>query len=389
MIPLRRIPLAWLMLTHKKGRLAISATGVAFASTLMFIEMGFLNGLLDTQTRIVNVLNGEVFLISSQKEAMLPLRPFPRKRLQQALGSPDVTAVYPLYIQGYSSAWRPPPEKRRRAMIVYGFNPADPVFLIPEVAAHADNLKQPDTVLIDRESWPALLGETTSGGRGELGGHSVRVVGMFTLGVDMTSDGSLIVSDRTFFKCFSDPQAPSAVLDRIEVGLVKLRTGADAAKVRDELRRWLPDDGRVLTTAGFVDHLKSYWSTAQPVGPVFGMGMLVGFFIGVTICYQILYTDIMEHLPQYATLKAMGYSNRFLVGVTIQEAVYLGVLGFVPGLLVSVGSYAVLHKVSGMLMELSPGRIVVVFVLTVLMCAMSGLLAIRRVLHADPAEVFA
>jgi putative ABC transport system permease protein len=389
MIPLRRIPLAWLMLTHKKGRLAISATGVAFASTLMFIEMGFLNGLLDTQTRIVNVLNGEVFLISSQKEAMLPLRPFPRKRLQQALGSPDVTAVYPLYIQGYSSAWRPPPEKRRRAMIVYGFNPADPVFLIPEVAAHADNLKQPDTVLIDRESWPALLGETTSGGRGELGGHSVRVVGMFTLGVDMTSDGSLIVSDRTFFKCFSDPQAPSAVLDRIEVGLVKLRTGADAAKVRDELRRWLPDDVRVLTKAGFVDHLKSYWSTAQPVGPVFGMGMLVGFFIGVTICYQILYTDIMEHLPQYATLKAMGYSNRFLVGVTIQEAVYLGVLGFVPGLLVSVGSYAVLHKVSGMLMELSPGRIVVVFVLTVLMCAMSGLLAIRRVLHADPAEVFA
>ncbi|HTU18321.1 MAG TPA: ABC transporter permease DevC [Gemmataceae bacterium] len=389
MIPLRRIPLAWLMLTHKKGRLAISATGVAFASTLMFIEMGFLNGLLDTQTHIVDVLNGEVFLISSQKEAMLPLRPFPRKRLQQALGSPDVTAVYPLYIQGYSSAWRPPPEKLRRAMIVYGFNPDDPVFLLPEVAAHADDLKHPDTVLIDRESWPALLGETTAGGSGELGGHRVRVVGMFTLGVDMMSDGSLIVGDRTFFTCFTDPRAPSAVVDRVEVGLVKLRTGADAAKVRDELRRWLPDDVRVLTKAGFVDHLKSYWSTAQPVGPVFGMGMLVGFFIGVTICYQILYTDIMEHLPQYATLKAMGYSNRFLVGVTIQEAVYLGVLGFFPGLLVSVGGYAVLHQVSGMLMGLSLGRIVLVFVLTLLMCAVSGLLAIRRVLHADPAEVFA
>jgi putative ABC transport system permease protein len=389
MIQLRRIPLAWLMLTHKKGRLAISTTGVAFASTLMFIEMGFLNGLLDTQTHIVNVLNGEVFLISSQKEAMLPLRPFPRKRLQQALGSPDVIAVYPLYIQGYNSAWRPLPEKRRRAMIVYGFNPEDPVFLIPEVAAHADDLNQPDTVLIDRKSWPALLGETTSGGSGELGGHSVRVVGMFTLGVDMTSDGSLIVSDRTFFKCFTDPRAPSAVIDRVEIGLVKLRPGADIAKVRDEMQQWLPDDVRVLTKAGFVDHLKNYWSTAQPVGPVFGMGMLVGFFIGVTICYQILYTDVIEHLPQYATLKAMGYSNRFLVGVTIQEAIYLGVLGFFPGLLVSVGSYAVLHKVSGMLMELSPGRIALIFVLTLLMCAVSGLLAIRRVLHADPAEVFA
>jgi putative ABC transport system permease protein len=385
---MQRTPLAWLMLVHKRGRLLVSTAGVAFAAALMFVEMGFLNGLYDSQTHVVELFNADLIVINAQKEAVLPIRPFPRKRLQQALGQPEVAAVYPLYVEGYDSSWRGPPEKHRRGTVVFAFNPDDPVFLLPEVAEHAAALKQPDTVLLDRESQGLLIGSAGPGTEGELAKRAVHVVGLFSLGVDMTTDGNLIVGEQTFAKCYADPRTGASPLDRVEFGLVKVVPGADPVAVRDALRKRLPGDVRVLTKQEFVDQIKDYWATSQPVGFVFGMGMVVGFFIGVTICYQILYTDVVDHLPQYATLKAMGYSNRFLIGVTVQEAVYLGVLGFFPGLLVSVGGYAALHATSGMLMKLSAGRIALVFVLTVLMCAVSGLLAIRRVLRADPAEVF-
>jgi putative ABC transport system permease protein len=206
--------------------------------------------------------------------------------------------------------------------------------------------------------------------------------------VDLTTDGNLIVGEETFRDCFSDPHTGASPLNRVEFGLIRVAEGADPVVVRDGLRQRLPGDVRVLTRQEFIDQVKMYWATSQPVGFVFGLGMVVGFFIGVTICYQILYTDVVDHLPQYATLKAMGYSNRFLVGVTIQEGIYLGVLGFFPGLAVSAGAYVALHAASGMLMKLTAARVVLVFVLTVLMCAVSGLLAVRRVLGSDPAEVF-
>ncbi len=389
MISRTRTPLAWLMLVHKKGRLLVSTAGVAFAATLMFVEMGFLNGLFDSQTHLAELLNAEVIVINAQKEALLPRRPFARKRLQQALGHPEVAAVYPLYLEDYTSGWRALPGKRKRGTLVFGFNPDDPVFLMPEVMAHAAELKEPDTVLVDRESSPYMIGAVAPGMWSELSGRAVRVVGLFSLGVDLTTDGNLIVGEQTFRQCFADPHTGASPLEGVEIGLVKVVPGADPAAVRDALRQWMPNDVRVLTRQDFIDQIRYYWATSQPVGFVFGLGMAVGFFIGVTICYQILYTDVVDHLPQYATLKAMGYSNRFLVRVTIQEGVYLGVLGFFPGLAVSVGAYAALHAVSGMLMKLTAWRILLIFVLTVLMCALSGLLAIRRVLKSDPAEVFA
>jgi putative ABC transport system permease protein len=388
MMSRNRTPLAWRMLVHKKGRLLVSLAGVAFAATLMFVEMGFLNGLYDSQTHLIELFNADLVMINKQKEATIPRRPFPRTRLQQALGHPQVTAVYPVYLEDFDSAWKSWPLRRERGILVYGINPDDPVFLIPEVAAQAAGLKQPYTALADSEGWPNVVGPVAAGVEGELGHHAVRLIGTFPLGVDLNCDGSLLVSEQTFFKCFTDPRTGSSPFDHVEFGLIKVAPGADPAAVRDALRKWLPTDVAVMTKGQLVDQIKDYWATTQPVGFVFGLGTAVGFLIGVTICYQILYTDVMDHLPQFATLKAMGYSNRFLIGVTLQEGVYLGALGFLPGLAVAVGAYEAVHAFSRMLMFLTPGRIALVFVLTVLMCAFSGMLAIRRVIRADPAEVF-
>jgi putative ABC transport system permease protein len=382
----RRTPLAWLVLTHGKTRLLSSAIGVGFAAVLMFLEMGFLNGLFDSETEVVRLMNADVILISKQKEAVLPQRPFPKRRLSQALGQPEVRAAYPIYLREFCP-WKDPKTRRDHPILIYAFNPNDPVFLIPEVLQNAALLKRRDTALLDSRA-KDLFGDRVAGVTGELGHQAIHVVGTFPLGADFRIDGNMLLGEQTFFKCFGNRGPSGNIASQVEFGLLKIVQGADPVRVRDDLQKRLPGDVQVLTKQDFIDQVKSYWANAQPVGYVFGMGTVVGFLIGVTICYQILYTDIMDHLPQYATLKAMGYSNGYLVKVVIQEGVYLGCLGFLPGLLVSLGAYTALQAISGILMFLTLGRVVLILVLTVLMCALAGLLAIRTAIRSDPAECF-
>src|SRR5207244_420830 len=115
----------------------------------------------------------------------------------------------------------------------------------------------------------------------------------------------------------------SAEVSKVDFGLVRLAPGAKVAEVQAALQQALPDDVKVMTKQELIDQVKDYWGNSKPVGYVFGLGTLVGFIIGVTICYQILYTDIMDHLPQFAALKAIGYDNRYLFKVVLQSALYL------------------------------------------------------------------
>lgn len=386
MVP-RRIPLAWLNFVHDKGRMLTSVGGVAFAIVLMFIEMGFTNGLYDTETYLINMLNADLVLVGRYKEATVPKVPFPKKRLVQARAVAGVGATYPLYVNEYRALWKNAVDGKEHPILVLAFDPDDPVLLVPEVVGQAYKLKEEDTVLIDSQSRD-FFGELAAGARAELTGHAVRVVGTFPLGADFRVDGTVLVSDRTFFKCVSDPRKGGAERDQVEFGLIRVAPGHEAPAVRDALSRALPNDVQVLTRQELADRVKDYWGNSKPVGYVFGLGTFVGFLIGVTICYQVLYTEIVDHLPQFATLKAIGYNNGYLVHIVLQEALFLGTISFLPGMLCSMGVYAILQAVSGIRMQLTVGRAVLVFVLALVMCTLSGTIAIRKVINSDPAEVF-
>jgi putative ABC transport system permease protein len=382
-----KTPLAWLNFVYNKPRMLISLAGVAFAVVLMFIEMGFSNGLFDSETYLLKMLNADLIIVSEFKQSIVPKMPFAKKRLIQARAVRGVEATYPLYVDEYHALWKNTKDGKQHPILVLAFDPDDPVFLIPEVAQQAPRLKVQDTALIDSKSRD-FYGDLVAGSTAELSRHSIRVVGTFPLGPDFRVDGSLLISDRTFLKCIADPQTGAAEASRVDFGLIRVAPGYEVTTVRDDLVRALPTDVRVLTKQEFGDRIRDYWGNSKPVGYVFALGTFVGFIIGVTICYQILYTDIMDHLPQYATLKAIGYSNGYLVKIVLQEALFLAVIGFFPGMLCSLGVYALLQHLSGILMQLTVDRALTVFVLTVVMCSLSGLIAIRKVIQSDPAEVF-
>jgi len=382
---LRRTPLAWLDLLHHRRRFAMSVTGVAFAVFLIFVEVGFLNGVYDSQTDLVSHFNAELIIVNRLKEDVRPLIPFSRGIAIQALAVDGVADVYPVYAD--SGRWKNLDERVSHFALTLGFNPSHPVLDLPELARHQHDLQLPETTLFDRESRP-FFGTVKLGQLAEFERKRIVPIATFSLGPDFRTDGMLLMSDTNFLRYFPNPVSGEIEPDRIEFGLVRLAPGYSAADLRTRLTEALPDDVSVLTKPELMQRVRGYWKRSKSVGMVFGIGAAVGFTIGVIICYQILFTDISDNFPQYATLSAMGYSGTFLMKVVLQKALLLSLFGFIPGLLLSGSLYSALQRWTGIRMWMTPDRVGTVLLMSVGMCVIAGMLALFKVLKADPAELY-
>ncbi|NJN89023.1 MAG: FtsX-like permease family protein [Leptolyngbyaceae cyanobacterium SL_5_14] len=385
---LKHTPLAWLNLTHDRRRLLTSLGGVAFAVLLIFMFNGFKNALYDSQVQLLQLLNADIIIINTQKNNMFVPEPFARRRLYQARAFDGVEDAYPLYIN--TTNWKNAETKTTRPVRVLAFNPQDPVLRIPEVQSQLTKLQAPETVLVDLQSRPEL-GPITPGVETELGDRRVRVVGNYSLGTDFASgNGNLIMSDQNYLRYFSqvNPEDEERDLSTADVGLVKVAEGANAEKIAATLSENLPKDVKVLTLEGFVQQEFTYWQESTNIGFVFSLLTAMAFIVGVILVYQILYTDVADHWAEYATLKAMGYRNFFLLGVVLQEATILSFLGFIPGFCISVLLYNATADATGLLMRMTVDRALSTLVATFVMCLISGAIAVRKVQATDPAEVF-
>lgn len=384
-----RTPLAWSNLTYERRRLLTAIAGVAFAVLLMFMFRGFENALYDSQVQLLKVLNGEIIVVNRLKYTMFIPAQFARRRLYQAQAFDGVEAAYPLYVRD-GAAWKNPESKAVRPLRVLAFNPNDPVLTIPEVLASQESLKLPWTVIVDEKS-RAEVGAVTAGTVTELAEQQVRVVGTYALGTDFASaNGNVIMSDQNFLRYFANlgPEEQSRDLNTVDIGLLRVRPGADVAAIARTLRDQLPKDVSVLTKPEFVNMELDYWRNNTAIGFVFTLLTIMSFVVGIILVYQILYTDVADHWTQYATLKAIGYSNRYLLGVVFQQALLLGLMGFIPGYLIALVLYRVTANATGLLMQMTLGRGLNILLATVVMCLISGASAIRKVQSADPAEVF-
>jgi putative ABC transport system permease protein len=379
-------PLAWLQLTREKIRLVIALSGIAFAVILMFMQLGFQASLYDSTTRLHESLQADLVLISARSKSLGYMNTFSWRRLYQVLSFDGVASISPVYV-GFRD-WRNPYNGNFRAIYVYGFQLGDSVFKFPEVAQNIDKLKLNENILFDRASrleYGPIAKEFEQGKAivTEVGGKRTNVIGLFTLGPSFGADGNIIISDLNFIRLFPDRK-----LGEIEIGLIKLKPHADAQNIQKQIRASLPKDVRVLTHQGFVDFEKRYWQTSTSIGFIFTLGVGMGFIVGTVIVYQILYSDVIDHLSEYATLKAMGYSDRYLEFVVFQEALILSTLGYIPGFALSLGLYDLTKNATLLPIAMKFDRALIVLILTIVMCSISGFIAVRRLRKADPADLF-
>jgi putative ABC transport system permease protein len=379
------MPLAWMQLTREKLRLVVAVAGVSFAVVLMLMQLGFRAALYKSSVRLHSYLNGELFLISPQSSYLVLMRSFSRRRLYQVLGVPGVASVSSVYLM--LPPWKNPETGMMRSIFVIGYDPQERVLNIPEVNRLADVLRMPDTVIFDRAARPEFgpvaarfnRGETVTA---EVNNRKITVKGLFELGTSFGIDGTLITSDLNFHRIYDTD------VGLIDLGVIKLKPGTDIEQMRQRLVAILPNDVEVLTKKQYIDREIAYWATVTPIGFVFTFGAIMGFVVGTVIVYQILFADVTDHLPEYATLKAMGYRNLFVFGVVLFEAVILSIFGFIPGALISMQLYTLAEKKTHLPMHLTPALGTLVLFLTIAMCCISGMIAVRKVQSADPAEIF-
>jgi len=410
-------PLAWKNLVHNKVRTTIGVMGVGFAVILIFMQMGFQGAIKKTATQIYDALDFDLMLRSPAYLHLTEPRSFPRARVYQAASLAQVEAVRPFYLglSEWQAPIRPgesPPSENRdrddpsgqwRGIITMGTDPNDPAFSRPDICEKARLLTDPRFVLVDSKSKPEYgpaqgdrFSKADIGTETSLGPHRVRIVGLFQLGTGMAANGACLTNPEGYVRA-----CPWQALDEINFGLIKLRDPSTAADVQRELQRifGIPEtdsnaammtnaDVEILTRDKVNQREEHRWMVETPLGQIFQLGVWVALFVGVAIVYQVLSNDIANMMGEYATLKAMGYSNQYLTQVVLQQSVLLALVGYVPSVLIARILYWVVESKSGMPMYMTKEILFKVLMLAVGMCVVSGLAALRKLYQADPAELF-
>lgn len=382
----RKTPLAWRQVMKEKTRLAVAVAGIAFADILIFVQMGFEASLYTSATKANKMLDGDLILVDRQFQSLSSTKSFSRDRLYQVLSYSGVKSVSSIYVG--MGQWKNTQTDINRAIMIWGIEPDGASFKLPELRQNASELKLLNSVLFDLASRPEYGNVAESIQKqgqieASLNRRDVLVSGLFNLGTSFTADGNVIVGDSTFLRLFPGRQAYE-----VDVGLIQLKPGVNPISMRAQLSMGLPKDIKIFTYEEFVAAERHYVESGGTIGFIFGLGVIVGFIVGIVIVYQILYTDVANHLPEYATLKAMGYGDKYFIGVLMQEALLLAAFGFIPGYLVSLGIYQIAYAATLLPIGMTIERAVHVFLLTVVMCTFSGAIALRKLQGADPADVF-
>jgi len=380
------IPLGWLQLKREKLRFAVALLGVSFAVVLILMQLGFREALFKSAVHFHEALNGDIVLVSHDLSFIVQPHSFSNRRLYQARGIAGVESVTPVYLG--AGSWKNPDTHGVRMIFVIGLDPADRALTLAAVNDQRGSIQLEDAVIFDELSRPEFgpIAERVRAGQpvtAELNNRELNIAGLFRFGTSFGIDATVITSETNFLRLF-----PSRQRGLVEVGLVRVAPDENPERVRAAIRAALPADVEVLTPATFAEKEIAYWDSSTPIGYVFSFGVLVGMVVGGIIVYQILFADVSDHLPEYATLKAMGYSNGFLARVVIQQAVILAALGFLPGIAMSLVLYRVSGEATRLPLEMTTARALFVLGLTITMCTVSAMMALRKVRSADPAEVF-
>ncbi len=382
----RDLPIAWLQLTHSKAKFTVAVTGVVVAVLLMWMQLGFLDALYRSATSVARHLRGDLVLLSPNTKTFMQLEPFAKRHIARSLGHEGVANVYALYVG--MAMWKNPWNGEKRRLFVFGMEPDYATFEADDLEELLPTTLAPDVGIFDAASRPEFgpVGKTVRHGdpvAAEINGRLIRIAGVTTIGAGFQADGNFVTSTANYLRIMNDPRSSI-----VQVGLIRLKPGADSRQVQRDLAAMYGNEMTVMTTEEVVAREYDFLTRTAPIGFVFTLGTIVGCIIGFAIVYQVLYTDISNHLPQFATLKAMGYTDRYLAAVVVQEALILAAAGFIPGSLLGMALFAVAKAATMLPMYVTWDRAIEVFVLTFTMCTVSGLLAMRRLRAADPAEIF-
>ncbi len=382
----QRTPIGWKQLTKNKGRLFVAIAGIGFADLLIFAQLGIQGALFDSNTLLIQSIDADIVIRSPQYRDLSLPSTFTRRRIYQIRDLNGVESAEALYTD--TVVWKNPQTLKKTQLTLAGQNIERPALKIPEIIPHLNKLNQPDTFVFDqyaRGEYVKVVEQIKQGKsvKTEIDRRTIEVVGLFPLGASFATDGTLVTSQENFLRFF-----PNRNAGQVTLGLVKVKAGTDVNQVLADIQAILPKDVIATTKLGYLDVEQAYWASNTPIGVIFSLGATMAFAVGIVIVFQILSTDVNDHLAEYATFKAMGYGDRFIIFIVLEEAMILAILGFIPGLGLALAQYALIQNVAALPIAMTFARFSFVFFLTLVMCGVSGMIALKKVRSADPADIF-
>jgi putative ABC transport system permease protein len=374
-----KVPLAWHILAHDKGRTALALLGIFVAVLLVFTELGFFLAVPRGGLLLYDNLRFDLLLASNQYEYQAQPGVFPRQDIDRLRHMPEVASVAPLYFafakwQAGSGIW---PD-----LFVIGLSERTPIFVKDDINRALDLLARPDTILVDSQT-RAMFGPLRTGRRVVLSGHRETIGGLYRMGTGFMGLGVALISEQNFARLF-----PRRGLAFANLGLIRLQPGVEPERAAADLEKRLGSAVRIFTRDALEAHEVAYWTTRTSVGLIFGSGLVIAIVVGIMIVYQTLATQISRHLPQFATLKAIGYSDRTLFATVAAMAAMIMAIGFVPATLAALWLYSVIRQATLLPAAMTGTRVAVVALAGLVIAMISAVLSMTGLRRADPAEIF-
>jgi putative ABC transport system permease protein len=374
------VSLAWRILTYDKVRTTLAIAGVFMAILLIFVELGFFFAVPQGGLLLYDNMQFDLLMCSNQYEYQAQPGQFPRNQLDRARAAPEVAQAAALYFG--SAKWRSGEDGKSPDVFVIGFDPKGRIFKVDDINRQLGVIEQTDTVLVDTGTRP-MFGPLTTGRVVQIGDRTETIGGHYVLGTGFMGLGVILVSDQNFARLL-----PYRSLDQVNLGPIRLKPGIDPESGAAELRKTLGPDTQIFTRDELEAREVSYWTTRTSVGLIFGSGLLISFIVGIMVVYQTLATQVSRQLPQFATMKAIGYRDLSLDGTVITISLLIVVVGFVPALVAALAIYSVIRDETLLPVAMTGGRLAAVLLATLVMASISALLSLGSLRRADPAELF-
>jgi putative ABC transport system permease protein len=385
-------------LFHDLVPFLVAQAGVVFSVSLMSIQVGLYYGFTRSTSVIVDRSTADLWVVSSELQHLDLTLPIPYKRLREAQGVAGVERAEAFIFQ--EVVWQHSKQPIAPVTVI-GFEQPSQLFQIqPIVQGRLSDLQQAHTAFLNKSD-VSFLGVGQIGDTAKLGPLEVKLAGL-TKGIrSMVSSPFLFTSlenGSEFINVangatheplpFQKPPRKLASDSNVTAILIRAKPGQSLSRLKQALVSALPSV-QVYTKTELSQKTRNYWLENTGVTFILGMGAVVAVIVGMAIVSQILYTSVIRHLGEFATLKAMGASNRFLYRIILEQALWMGLLGYIPGiaLCMALGSWTL--QTQALLILITPASAIGIFGITLIMCAGSAVIAIQKVVALDPALVFA
>ena len=372
------IDLAWKILLHDKTRFLITVSGVGFAVTLVFVQVGLFRGLMENASLTIERIDADLWVTARNTPNVDFSNTFSETLVNRVRSVPGVARADNLIVWfGRVSL----PSGANENAVIYALDDFRR-WGLPWRLESGDprDLRRGKYVILD-DSATKRFGPFQVGDYREINGQRLKIIGRTREAKSFTTNPIAFMDYRV-----AQSLMRQELHNRTTYIVVKLVPGADAKAVADEIGRRLPYND-IRSRGEWATKSESYWTDSTGLGLNMMMTVFLGCVVGVVVVAQTLYTSTMEHIKEFATVKAIGGTNRDIYAILGKQAAIAAVAGFALGAVLAYGLRPVMAGIDLKLI-IAPQTAAYVFVGTLVLCVGAAALSFRKVARLDPAIVF-